>query len=88
MGQWLEHPSGITVVLGSIPTWNSEIFSLVSSPVGNSGTLIGQFRSRDLNAAISLLEICACIILVKFSLIACKQKKFVLKKRRRFHQSN
>ena len=39
MGQWLEHHSGITVVVGSIPTWNSEIFSLVSSPVAKQPSL-------------------------------------------------
>ena len=27
---WLEHPSCVTEVMGSIPTWNSEIFSPIA----------------------------------------------------------
>ena len=30
---WLKHPTGITVDVGSIPSWNSEVFSAVPSPI-------------------------------------------------------
>ena len=29
VARWLKHPTSITEVVGLIPTWNSEIFSLV-----------------------------------------------------------
>ena len=33
MIQWLEPLTGVTVVVGPIPTWNSEIISVVPFPV-------------------------------------------------------
>ena len=33
VAQFLEHPTGVTEVIGSIPTWNSEISSIVPSSV-------------------------------------------------------
>ena len=32
MALWLEHLTGTMEVMGLIPTWNSEIFSVVPSP--------------------------------------------------------
>ena len=34
VAQWLEPLTGVTVVVGPIPTWTSEMFSVVPSPVG------------------------------------------------------
>ena len=33
VAQWLEHPTGVTEVVGSIPAWDSDFFSVVLSPV-------------------------------------------------------
>ena len=33
VAQFLEHPTGVTEVVGLIPTWNSEISSIVTSSV-------------------------------------------------------
>ena len=33
VAQWLEHLTGVTEVVGSIPAWDSDFFSVVLSPV-------------------------------------------------------
>ena len=33
VSQWLEHPSGVTGVVGLIPSWKSKTFSVVPSSV-------------------------------------------------------
>ena len=45
VAQWLEHPTGVTEVVGSIPTWNSE---LVPSPVAKQPSFFSAFRVSHL----------------------------------------
>ena len=33
VAQWLEHLTGVTEVVGSVPAWDSDFFSVVLSPV-------------------------------------------------------
>ena len=43
VAQWFEHPTGITEVVDSIPTWNSEIFSVVDSTLPSNHHLHAVF---------------------------------------------
>ena len=38
------HPSGVTEVVGSIPTWNYEIFSIVPPPVAKQPSITSFIR--------------------------------------------
>lgn len=38
LAQWFEHPTDVTKVVGSIPNWNSQIFSVVPSPVSKKAS--------------------------------------------------
>ena len=54
VGQWLEHPTDVREVVGSIPTWNSEIFSVIDFL--SLYVLFSHFRPRDVLMGIFLLS--------------------------------
>ena len=43
LAQWLQHPTGVMEVEGSIPPWIYEIFSEVSSPIAKQPSFTVSF---------------------------------------------